>query len=317
MKILSLVNPKKFENAIYGISYKISNFPDGQKSITILNSDSVRDSPDDVRIESRLNSFEDLGLIICANQAIKEINRDIKVHLYIPYFLGARSDRKFTKGTSHYIKTVIAPIINNEKFTSVTVLDPHSDVVEACIKRFKKISNASLVKFALSEISPKIDKNPFLPQFVSSSIIITACDAGGEKKIYDLVSEIDYTGELAFGTKHRKVPTGEILSTSVKLPNEYKNKKFVLIDDICDGGRTFIELAKAIRAEANDPNIEIHLIVTHGIFSAGYEELSKHFKTIYCTNSVKDVPASLAVEDFTNNIGMKPIFTHVKQLNIF
>ena len=32
-----------------------------------------------------------------------------------------------------------------------------------------------------------------------------------------------------------------------------------------------------------------YLIVTHGIFSAGFEELYKHFDGIYCTNSYSDI----------------------------
>jgi ribose-phosphate pyrophosphokinase len=60
----------------------------------------------------------------------------------------------------------------------------------------------------------------------------------------------------------------------------------VIVDDICDGGRTFTEIAKAIRTQV--PNARIYLVVTHGIFSAGFEELEKYFERIYTTNSYKD-----------------------------
>jgi phosphoribosylpyrophosphate synthetase len=48
-----------------------------------------------------------------------------KINLYVPYFLGARSDRKFTEGGINYLKDVICPIINSQKFKSVTILDAH------------------------------------------------------------------------------------------------------------------------------------------------------------------------------------------------
>ena len=66
----------------------------------------------------------------------------------------------------------------------------------------------------------------------------------------------------------------------------YKDVKFVIVDDICDGGRTFTEIAKAIRDQL--PNAKIYLIVTHGIFSAGEEPLKEYFEHVYTTNSVKE-----------------------------
>ena len=141
MKILDLTN---LDNS--DIKYKVSNFPDGQQAITLDLENTVFESSEQaVTIKSRLNSFLDLELIICANQALTELG--IKHHslklkeiaLYVPYFLGARSDRKFLSGQSNYLKTVICPIINSQNFSRVTVLDPHSDVLEACLNNFQKV----------------------------------------------------------------------------------------------------------------------------------------------------------------------------------
>lgn len=54
------------------------------------------------------------------------------------------------------------------------------------------------------------------------------------------------------------------------------------------------------------------LVVTHGIFSAGFEELSQYFNGIYCTNSYKDITKEW--ERDGNGIAY---FNNVKQLNIF
>ena len=84
---------------------------------------------------------------------------------------------------------------------------------------------------------------------------------------------------------------------------------FIIIDDICDGGRTFIELAKEIRKQTDKP---IYLIVTHGIFSAGFEKLSDELDGIFCTNSVKDIDFETVRVQSRQD---KPDF--VQQLNIF
>jgi len=89
----------------------------------------------------------------------------------------------------------------------------------------------------------------------------------------------------------RDMASGKIIRTEVPgLDDTSGSKNFVICDDICDGGRTFIEIAKAI--QYNRPkeifNDKIYLCVTHGIFSAGFEELEKYFKAILTTNSVKE-----------------------------
>lgn len=64
-----------------------------------------------------------------------------RIHLFVPYILGARSDRQFEEGGNNYVKQVIAPIINMLGFETVIATDPHSNVLEACINNFKKLSN--------------------------------------------------------------------------------------------------------------------------------------------------------------------------------
>jgi ribose-phosphate pyrophosphokinase len=80
--------------------------------------------------------------------------------------------------------------------------------------------------------------------------------------------------------------TGNILRTEIPVLDQHEKLKYVIVDDICDGGRTFIELAKAIHNSR--PTAEVYLVVTHGIFSSGFLELSREIKKVYCTNSYSD-----------------------------
>jgi ribose-phosphate pyrophosphokinase len=58
----------------------------------------------------------------------------------------------------------------------------------------------------------------------------------------------------------------------------------LIVDDICDGGGTFIGLA----AELKNKNAgKLYLAVSHGIFSKGFDSL-KCFDKIFTTNSFKD-----------------------------
>jgi ribose-phosphate pyrophosphokinase len=253
------------------IKFKVIPFPDGQQSIKITEVPEDFSHSDSVEILSRMNSFRDVEVIICAAKALRglEVN---DVSLFIPYCIGGRSDRKFEEGSINYIKEVIAPIINLQNFSKVTVMDPHSDVLEACINNFAKESNFELVDFALAHLGGNPD-----------TYTLVSPDAGAMKKVY-AVSEHTKIRDIIVASKVRDTSTGKIVYTDVPVTPIHSQKEFIIVDDICDGGRTFVEIAKNIREKF--PDAKVYLIVTHGIFSAGYHELAKYFTGIFTTDSI-------------------------------
>jgi ribose-phosphate pyrophosphokinase len=62
---------------------------------------------------------------------------------------------------------------------------------------------------------------------------------------------------------------------------ELAKKDFLIVDDICDGGRTFIELAKVLRPWTTG---KIYLYVTHGIFSNGLDVFNSLIDGVYTAN---------------------------------
>lgn len=259
--ILNLAHPEKS-----GIKYKISKFPDGQQTIDI---DYMPTSV--IEIRSRFNSFKDLELIICATQALRNMGAT-DISLYVPYFLGSRSDRKFQDGGINYLKQVVCPIINSQNFEKVVVMDPHSDVLEACINNFHKRDNSYIVTEAILNCN-------------IGDIALVSPDAGALKKIYD-IAEMFNIDNVTTASKIRDIKTGNIIRTELPEIKLDGIESVIIVDDICDGGRTFVELAKEIRKQTHKP---IYLVVTHGIFSAGLGLLSEYFDKIYCTNSVSDI----------------------------
>ena len=272
-KTLNLAYPENSQ-----INFKINRFPDGQQSVTLEvdMAHLVAKQADCVKIYSRLNNFRDLELIICATAALRNTGIQ-KIALYVPYFMGARSDRRFTEGDANYLKQVICPIVNAQKFDAVIVLDPHSDVLEACLDNFEKIDNHTIVKYALTDIDNKHD--------AQERIVLVSPDAGAYKKIFDVAQKFRIS-KIVTATKVRDIKTGKILHTEIPTLDQHEDLKYVIVDDICDGGRTFIELAKAIHDSR--PTAKVYLVVTHGIFSNGFLELSREIEKIYCSNSYSD-----------------------------
>jgi ribose-phosphate pyrophosphokinase len=270
---LNLVNQEKSY-----IKYKINKFPDGQQTVDLVD---IFNITDDIRIATRLNSFSDLEILICATKALRNITTK-PIHLYVPYFLGSRSDRKFGLGGVNYLKEVICPIINSLDFATVEVLDPHSDVLEACLNNFVKLPTNYLVKQALTQIDNK--------DGAQNRVCLVSPDAGAYKKIFDVAQKFNIDNIIT-ASKVRDLKTGAILRTEIPILNQHKDLKYIIIDDICDGGRTFTELAKVMKQSR--PTAKLYLIVTHGIFSAGFDELGKYFEQIYTTNSYKDIDNEL------------------------
>ncbi len=318
MKILDLTNKDKSE-----IKYEVSSFPDGQQQIKILSNCveqeeiagtkifystgghevQCRTVPRNITIKSRLNDWLDLERIVCATQSLR--NKGVgEIHLYTPYFLGSRSDRSFNEDENNYLKHVICPIINLQGYKSVTVLDPHSDVLEACLNGFNKVDQSEIVHDILG--TKWADEVLTYGEF-----ILVAPDAGAAKKIYKVADRIKYKGEIITCSKVRN-NRGELILTNVPLSTECDHKDIIIIDDICDGGKTFIEIAREIDRKyqrQNDRKGKKYLIVTHGIFSKGFKELSKYFDGIYCTNSYGPIPTQDNKELEYASI--------VKQLDIF
>ena len=264
------------------VEYKVSKFPDGQKSVIITNMDLCGENR--VYIKTRLTSFNDLEILLGATAALREFGvKDISV--FITYFIGARSDRKFVDGGSNYIKSVISPIINLQGYSEVTVLDPHSDVIEACINNFRKKSNKEFADKCFKDIRHH-DEN-----LSNSKITIISPDAGALKKVYDIAGD-NGIKDVIVASKVRDVAggSGKILFTDVPLNSSHTDDRtYIIYDDIFDGGRTFIEIAKVVREKL--PNANLYLCVTHGIFSSGLLELSNYFTKIYSTNSYSDIEA--------------------------
>lgn len=283
MITLNLVRPERSD-----LKFKINQFPDGQQSLDLLWWSDLEKYNDPVKIVTRLNSFKDVELLICAVAAIRNITPNKEITLVAPYFLGARSDRKFQDGGVNYLKQVICPIINSLNFSKVTTLDPHSDVLEACLNNFEKVNNFTLVDEALSYLISDDEED---------QIVLVSPDAGAYKKVFD-VAKFMKIEKIITATKVRDLKTGEIIRTEIPVLDQHNKLKYVIVDDICDGGRTFVELAKAIKA--GRPTAEVYLIVTHGIFSAGFEHLRNVIDGIFTTNSYQDI----AEQDYVRQVNV-------------
>jgi ribose-phosphate pyrophosphokinase len=219
-----------------------------------------------ITITHRLNSFNDLGLLCIAVDALRRM--DVKdIELFIPYFPAARQDRVMIKGEPLSVK-VYADIINSMQFNKVYVFDAHSEVTAALINNCDVIPNHIFIEMVIKAIG--------------NNVKLISPDGGALKKIYK-VSEFLGGVEVVECSKSRDVKTGRLSGFKV-YNDDLQGADCLIVDDICDGGGTFVGLAEELK---NKNAGKLYLAVSHGIFNKGFEVLDC-FEKIFTTNSFKD-----------------------------
>lgn len=236
------------------LSFKTLQFPGGELHVRLESAACYFNA--EVIIDAGLESPTDILELILLTDALRRAKPEAQIQLVCPYLPYARQDRVANYGESLSVK-VMADILNGLNFSSVEVWDVHSDVSLALVDRVTNIKQAYFVGKVLRQ-----------PALKGTSPILVAPDAGAIKKT---LATAQYFGlDMVRADKIRDTKTGTITGTVV-YSNPVGDKDFLIVDDICDGGRTFIELAKELRPLTTG---KIYLYVTHGIFSKGLEVLT-------------------------------------------
>jgi ribose-phosphate pyrophosphokinase len=234
----------------------------------------------EVMIAIRVGDFSDMGLLLLAVDALKRMGIT-KISLFIPYFPGARQDRLMVPGEPLTCK-VYADLINNLNLTEVIIMDPHSDVTPAVLDNCTVLNNHKFVDLVINHIVEYVE------DVDEMEYCIVSPDAGANKKVKALTKflfEKDQSNgdgtDIVYCDKTRDVTTGKITAFTVAA-EDLTGKTCIIVDDICDGGGTFLGLSKALRAKGAS---KIYLAATHGIFSRGFDALNEVVDGIFTTNS--------------------------------
>jgi len=247
-----------------GEGYKKTVFPDSQPHIHV----DVALEEYLARVIVSLDSPAKLLDLCMVSSALDHHKAISKSELHITYLLGARSDRNhdLPLGSSFGLK-VVADIINSLEFLDVYLYDPHSDVAPALIKGSIVVDNKDLVQI-----------------YDKENAVLIVPDAGAAKKAYKYAEWNSNITDTVQCIKHRDLSTGKI-TLGVLNPATCAGRHCVIIDDICDGGGTFIAIAKQLRDQGWNP-LSMTLIVTHGIFSKGTGVLAPYFDQVICSDSL-------------------------------
>lgn len=266
----------------YGYSHSSSTMPVEMKHMPggelhpTIDKDHLNASEYTIYADTK-NSDDLFGIALVANAIRRNAQIPIKaLSLVIGYVPYARQDRVVAGEGEALSIEVMADFINMMHFDAVIIADPHSDTTPALIRNAKVMSQEMifsefLIRATADHETRDIAYNP-------SEYILVSPDAGAIKKTEKLAEKFGFKG-VAYANKTRNTRTGKISGCTVDRliidgePHRVDTllgMKLLVVDDICDGGYTFTQLAEVLNSY-NPASLELY--VTHGIFSKGLEPL--------------------------------------------
>ena len=218
------------------------------------------------------------GLFVAESLIAEDVYK--KRSIYIPFLPGARQDRIMEGEYADKLMTLTSVLhaIHDRQFNCLYTLDVHNPEAEALKYWATGYSRMSFVNRDMGYIQ-RIIKPLYEGQQSYEWDAIIAPDKGATDRAV-LAAEALGVKKVIQVTKVRDPETGKLLSFDV---GDVPQGNYLIVDDICDGGGTFIGIAEEIQRKS--PVTNLHLFVTHGIFSQGVTQLGTKFNNIYTTNS--------------------------------
>ena len=255
---------------INGKGYRVINFPDGEVHLQL----DPLNRKEGVIVKCRITNATELFLLMQLSDILKRQCIEVSI-LEIYYLMGMRCDRLFDINRS-FTLSIVADVVNSLKAETVYIYEPHS---VRCLKLIHNSINTLLTWHLKRKL---IERN--------KGLLLVAPDKGS----------INRYGDRHFAVvcdKVRDEASGELQGFRATPKEDVAGCDLLVIDDLCDGGGTFVGLAPKLR-ELN-PNT-LSLLVTHAIQKQGIEKVAAVYNKVYITDSYKDwakesLPANVTV----------------------
>lgn len=248
------------------LHFDVLKFKDGSLRVTVddLN---LLSQYQNCTISAYIQSMDDLMVVA----QIKDIIKRHKPEMFMVFGIlspsYSRYDRVMLEDKNDgFGSLVFANFINSIGFDLVNTYDCHSEVMVDQINHCFDIPQQHLVEHLIGTNTPTISP-----------------DKGAVKK--NPKAEIIYN-------KVRDLSTGKIVGVE-KVKGEFDDSYYTLVDDLCEGGGTFLGVMNTLKLEDVQPS-GVDLYITHGLFTNNaIEKLLTVFDNIYVYIMTNDVYNSL------------------------
>jgi len=232
--------------------WNIGEFVDNKENVVVWDFD---------RKESELFHLKQLKALMDHILYGRGYSHSCENTLIMPYLPYARQDRQIDDKESFALQ-VFAKEINGQSWDLVRAFDTHNMWgTNIAIRNFQTIR-------------PDIS-------FAEDYDVVIFPDAGAATRYGGEYGSLKGFKNILVGDKVRDPATGYITSYQIDA-TKIKGKKVLVVDDLCDGGMTFMILGKELGNQA----LRLDLYVSHGLFSKGLLDLLRIYGKIITTDSM-------------------------------
>lgn len=246
------------------VKFTTTIFPDGTSQVWKVEEGKINEG-DDVIIQWLFESEAEL-FHICQLTQLLYVSFDVSPDLWAPYLPYGRQDKETGNGLS-FALLVAKDVLYHAGITRIETFDAHS-------------------KTEMIYETPNVSVQDFHRSILAHDVVCYP-DKGAAMRYGS------YGTPIVYCEKVRNQLTGEITGLKIIADTDLTGKSVLIIDDICDGGMTFIKVAEALKTFGPSA---IDLAVSHGLFSKGKQVLyDAGIREIFTTNSLLRNPEGYEV----------------------
>ena len=259
----------------YSYYPKTFEFPAGEVQVNVSQNEiDLLEEVSTIMVTSRITSSRHaMELFMILDALTHEFENLTRLWLYLPYLPYSRQDRVCADGEASGLETFMNQLMTT-KVDRIFTNDVHNlEAYKEFGQGFDNVHSTTAL-FMIASYNEDLDAD-----LLEGRYTLVCPDKGAEQRVLEVADH--YKCNVVMGKKKRDPKTGKITEISVA-DKDLTGQRLLIIDDICDGGGTFLGLAEKLK-EKNPARIDLY--VTHGIFSKGLDVFDGLIDHIYTTNS--------------------------------
>lgn len=192
--------------------------------------------------------------------------------LVMPFLPSARGD-KDTPCPAH----TNARLAALSGITGLVTIDPHSPVWLQTMRAVNPTVTAHVIDMS-KVVAAAVDASDYLA--------VIGPDAGSFRRASSVATRLRLP-PVVVADKKRDPATGQLLGYKAPAEIQELPGRYLVVDDICDGGGTFALLAQGL-----GDGFDLDLWVTHGGFTKGTGVLTDNYQVVHTTDSLRSAVAA-------------------------
>lgn len=238
---------------------EIFKFPNGEMGVKFT------PISNEVELFFDIKSSDDIITLLLAIDAVNAAECLIK-KIVIPCLPYQRQDRRCASGEAFSLLVLLKAINSaSECHLEIESYDIHGKIPGVHGIRVRNVNPLGY----------------FNPEHLNGVECIVSPDAGAVERAGNFSKD---TGSILIELDKVRV-NGEVKSIAFKdnpfEASKISGKKLLIVDDLCDGGATFIHSAKLLKSVGAK---SVDLVVTHGLFTKGFDVFKGHIDNVYWFN---------------------------------